>query len=169
MTAMPRDPDMANRLMLALGAIIIRYADFEVDMLGAIAAIHERRHELGHDSDPKLPSHLSAPSIEYLRENVTLSGMEPFAAEIERITAKAEEIADIRSFIAHGTLSHFDEGTQTVHFRKYKVNKDRSSHSASRREVTLAKLEAVRDETATMAVEMFDLSDRLERRFLGDT
>ena len=104
-----------------------------------------------------------------MRENVTLTSREPFAAEIDRITAKAEEIADIRNFIAHGTLSHFDEGAQTVHFRKYKVNKDRSSHSASRREVTLAKLEIVRDETAIMAAEMFDLSDRLQRRFLGDT
>jgi hypothetical protein len=165
MTVMPSDPNIANRLMLALGGIIIRFADFETDMQGAIRAIHERRLELGQHDVAELPRDQFGKCIKYLRDNVKLAGMEPFVADIERITAEVAEIAVVRNFIAHGTLWHFDEATQTVHFRKYRLNDDEPSHC----EITLAELETVRDETAEMAREMFDLAERLQQAFMPDT
>jgi hypothetical protein len=165
MTAMPSNPDIANRLMLALGGIIIRFADFETDMQGAITAIHERRLELGQHAVAKLPPDQFAPSIEYLRQNLKLPGMESFAAETERITVSVKKIAGIRNFIAHGTLYRFDEKTQTVYFRKYRLRDDEPSHC----EITLARLEARRDEITTLATEMADLSERMQQAFLPDT
>ena len=166
MTAMPKDPATASRLMLALGGIIVRYADFETDMLGAAQAINERRHALGHHDDAglKLP-HQSARSIKYLRQSLNLPGMELFAADIKRITAKAKEIAVVRNFIAHGTLSLFDEATQTVHFRKYRMSDDKASHC----KITLAGLEARCAEIATLAAEMAGLSKRIQQALSPET
>lgn len=172
MTVMPRDPATANRLMLALGAIVIRFGEFEVARQGAIVTIHhgadERLSGKG-GGNKRLPPDIFAEGSKYMRESVRFDGMGPFAADIERIMDTADRLAKQRNHIVHGFMAQFVEETRLVLFRKFNVSRSDDTYLGSPLEITLADLETLRDDATAMAAEMTDLAARLLRAFFSDT
>jgi hypothetical protein len=172
MTVMPRDPATANRLMLTLGAIVIRFGEFEVARQGAIVTIHhgadERLSGKG-DGKKRLPADIFAEGSKYMRESVRFDGMSPFAIDIERIMDTADRLAKQRNHIVHGFIAEFVDETRLVLFRKFNVDRSDDTYLGSPLEMTLADLEMLRDDATAMAAEMTDLAARLLRAFFGDT
>jgi hypothetical protein len=171
MTAMPRDTDIANRLMLALGAIIIRFGEFELEIRNAIIAIHHGadRRENGEGPDEKLlPSDVFTQGTKYLRSSVKFDGMKPFAADIERVADTAERLAKKRNYIVHGFVKEFVEATQTVIFRKFNVDRKGGIYVGTDLPIALAELEKLRDEATVMTEEMSSLAGQLQHAFIDD-
>ena len=170
MTVMPSDQGTANRLMLALGGIVIHFGEFEVARQGAILAVYEQRLSGERSTKMRLPSDNFSQGTNYMRSSVTFDGMGLFAVDISRIMDTADRLAEKRNYIVHGYIAQFDEETQTALFRKFNVDRDDgTTYVSSPLEMTITELEALRDEAAPMAAEMADLADRLVDAFLGDT
>jgi hypothetical protein len=82
MTVMPSDPATANRLMHALGGIVIHFGEFEVALQAAIVAIHhgaDERESGEGDREKQLPEDGLSKGTKYLRKSVKFDGMGPFA------------------------------------------------------------------------------------------
>jgi hypothetical protein len=171
MTVMPSDPATANRLMLALGGIVIHFGEFEVALQAAIVAIHHGADEceIGEgDGEKQLPEDGLSRGAKYLRKSVKFDGMGPFAGDIKRIVLTAKRLAGKRNHIMHGYIFEFVEETKTVVFHKFNVDRSDGTFAGSPLILTIAELEGLRDEMAAMAADMLGLAARLTQAFFGE-
>jgi hypothetical protein len=173
MHALPIDPAKANRLMLALGGIVLQFGLFEVFLQSAIVVIHHGvdRRESGKGSGNKsLPRDMLSEGIRFMRDSVGFEGMGHFADDIRRVMDVAGRLASRRNHIVHGHFSEFIEDTETAVFLKFKVDRSDDIYSGSHLEITLAELEMLRDEATDLKNEMMKLATGLtEVIFDSDT
>jgi hypothetical protein len=169
MTAMPRDPEVANRLKLALGGVVISFGEFEVEIRNAIIAIHHGadRRDNGEGPDQKLlPADVFNKGIKYLRRSANFDGMGPYATDTKQIAATATRLARKRNYIVHGFVKEYIEATQTVVFRKFNVDQKAGIYVGTDLPISLDELEVLGDEATAMTVEMSRLAYQLQRAFI---
>jgi hypothetical protein len=171
MHPLPNDPAAANRLIAAIGQLIIMFGTFETARQSAIVAIHHGtdRRESGKGSGKKrLPPDIFSEGSDYMRKSIQFEGMAPFAGDISRIMDTADRLADKRNHIVHGFYERFSEEDQTAVFLKFKVGKIADIYNGTRLHMTVAELEALRDEAAAMATDITNLAIRLTQQFFGE-
>jgi hypothetical protein len=172
MTIMPSDQATANRLMLALGGIVIHFGEFEVALQAAVAVVHHGadEREIGEGDDEKeLPEDGLSKGVTYLRKSVKLDGMGPFASDIKRIVSTAYRLANKRNHIMHGYISEFVEETKTVVFHKFNADLRDGILGGSPLPITITELEELREDIAAMASDMLGLAARLTQTFFGES
>src|SRR5688500_3903782 len=121
MHPLPNDPAAANRLVAAIGQLILMFGTFETARQSAIVAIHHGadRRESGSGRDQKkLPPDIFSQGSDYMRNSVHFEGMARFGSDIARIMDTADRLADKRNHIVHGFYMQFSEESQTAVFLK---------------------------------------------------
>lgn len=172
MHPLPNDPAAANRLVAAIGQLIIMFGTFETARQSAIVAIHhgaDRRESGSGSGKKKLPPDIFSEGSDYMRKSVQFEGMGHFASDIARIMVTADRLADKRNHIVHGFYTQFSEESQTAVFLKFKVDKSDDVYDGKYLHLTIDELEKLRDEAAAMATDMTDLAVRITNRFCGES
>jgi hypothetical protein len=171
MHPLPNDPAAANRLVVAIGQLILMFGTFETARQSAIVAIHHGadRRESGRGTGSKrLPPDVFSHGSDYMRKSVQFEGMGIFASDIERIMDTADRLAEKRNRIVHGFYMQFDEDSQTAVFQKFNVDKSDDIYAGKSLRLTIDELETLRDEAQALTIDMTNLALRITQLLFGE-